>query len=945
MTQGARAESPRIERACRMLEARGGYYACYTILFALFAGASFALLWGRGLSFVWSTDGATQHLPTLVYLRDWLVQTASSLLAGTFELRTWDMRIGLGGDMITALSFYGIGDVLDLLCLAFPREQAGLAFTVLAVARLWLAGWAFSVFARRFDVRGWAVLVAALLYALSGFAVFMILRHPHFVDPAIYLPLVCLGAEKVLHRDNPLLFVVALWLMFSAHFYFSYMVCVFAVGYVVCRLFMGVGPQSAGGIAACAGKFVALGLVAACLAAPILLPNAIAVMDSSRTETGTFVPLLYDAFYYLELLPTLATVGFAGNQTYVGVTQLGVLAAAFLFMQEGRAARVLKVACVLLLVSILVPWLGHAMNGFFYVANRHSFGLVFFACGLVAWLLPRLLSASGRQLAVLGVVGAVYVVGIAASVALSAFNGEAVANFGKHGVALSAVRGVLVAAALFATLALVRMASRGGHASRLRAFVLAGTAVFVLGNGIALSFIYSDLMLSFKDTRALVAEDPFAELDSGANVAAGGGFVASAGTSDGDKSAAFPSLYRYDSGALAFDDGYHATPVTRANSGMIDGRFYDTEYFTLTPWATSDFLSGEMELAGYALSGHHYWEIDQRASVLDLMGVRWWAGVEEKVPYGFAKTVGIGEGAVLCENAHALPIGFTYDRVVDRSTYDGLSVVDKQEALMRAGLVEGTATGLQQLDARPWARELSMRAQVVEGGAVLRSDGGVDVPGGGKASKLELSFDAVEDVELYVELAGYTAAGGQETITVRGSADAGHDAWCRFVPPGKQAYSGYDDGALFFGYLDAARSKVVLTLPGTSTYSFESVRVYALAMDEHAQLADELAAESLHDVELGSNRITGRIDVSSRKLLCLSIPFSTGWRAYVDGEATDVLRVNTGMCGVMLESGDHTVELRYATPGLGLGLVLCVGGLLTLVALAIREARRDSQRA
>ena len=230
-----------------------------------------------GLSFVWSTDGATQHLPTLVYLRDWVVATFQSALQGNFAASTWDMSIGLGSDMLTSLGFYAFGDVLNLLAVAVPREHIGVAFTGIAILRLYLSGITFSAFARRFQMRGYAVLMAALLYALSGFSLFMVLRHPHFIDPLIYLPLVCLGAEKILHGESPVLFIVSFWLMFCAHFYFSYMVCIFAVAYVVCRLCM-TGGRSAKDVLILALKYIGCGMVAACLASPLLLPNALAVM-------------------------------------------------------------------------------------------------------------------------------------------------------------------------------------------------------------------------------------------------------------------------------------------------------------------------------------------------------------------------------------------------------------------------------------------------------------------------------------------------------------------------------------------------------------------------------------------------------------------------------------------------------------------------------------------
>lgn len=937
-TVSARHGRPLLQTLSALLETRR-YYLFYTALFAVAAIAAFALLIGNGLSFVWSTDGATQHLPTLVYLRDWVVATLQSALQGNFAASTWDMNIGLGSDMLTSLGFYAFGDVFNLLALVVPREHIGIAFTGIAILRLYLSGISFSAFARRFRMRGYAVLLAALLYALSGFSLFMVLRHPHFIDPLIYLPLICLGAEKILHAESPVLFIVSFWLMFCAHFYFSYMVCIFAVAYVVCRLCM-TGGRSAKDILMLALKFIGCGIVAACLASPLLLPNVFAVMDSSRTETGGYVPLLYGSSYYLELLPTLSTVGFTGSQCYIGVTQLGVLAMIFLFLQRGRHALVLKIACIVLIVSILVPWIGHAMNGFFYVANRHSFGLVFFACGLVAWLLPQLLSASGTQLRALAIAGAVYAVCIAISAASCISNGTADMNFGQQGALLYAGRGALVIVAVVVTLIAIRAAMRHpAKSAAIKATACALTAAFVMVNGFATSFVYRNLMLSFDDVHTVMTDDPFGE--------AGMGDTPQNGSPQ-------DAVYRYDSGSLPWDDSFFAAPVTRANSGMIDGRPYDTQYFTLTPWSESDFLSGEMELGGYALSGHHYWDLDSRASILDLLSVRYWAGSPDAVPYGFSETSASGQaqrddGTVFAENPHAVPFGFTYNSVIDRADYEALGTVDKQEALMRAALVEdaddAAYAGLARQNGENWAREMEISA-TTKGAVQFAADGSgpLLISNEGARPAITLNFDAVSGVELYVELIGFApeyGAGGNVTAYAQSGDDA---AWCRFVPPGAQAYSAYNSGLLYLGYSDQKRSKIELSLRNPYDYEFSGVRVWALSLDNHADLADALAAESLHNVTFGTNSITGSISTSRPALLCLSIPYSTGWSASVDSQPAEIMRTNTWMCGIMLAPGNHSIELHYESPGLHVGMILFGCGLAALVVLIIVTRRRRASR-
>lgn len=84
----------------------------------------------------------------------------------------------------------------------------------------------------------------------------------------------------------------------------------------------------------------------------------------------------------------------------------------------------------------------------------------------------------------------------------------------------------------------------------------------------------------------------------------------------------------------------------------------------------------------------------------------------------------------------------------------------------------------------------------------------------------------------------------------------------------------------------------------------------------------------MRDVQIHNNTITGSVNCSNDQYLFLSIPFSKGWTAYVDGEKTDVLRANVGFMAIPLESGKHSIELKYVTPGIR------VGGICSIISLA-----------
>jgi uncharacterized membrane protein YfhO len=68
-------------------------------------------------------------------------------------------------------------------------------------------------------------------------------------------------------------------------------------------------------------------------------------------------------------------------------------------------------------------------------------------------------------------------------------------------------------------------------------------------------------------------------------------------------------------------------------------------------------------------------------------------------------------------------------------------------------------------------------------------------------------------------------------------------------------------------------------------------------------------------------------------------PFDRGWQAWQDGKPAPVLRVDAGLLGVGLDSGQHKVELRYQTPFRNLGLGITTGSLLVLIFAVWRWPR------
>ena len=94
-----------------------------------------------------------------------------------------------------------------------------------------------------------------------------------------------------------------------------------------------------------------------------------------------------------------------------------------------------------------------------------------------------------------------------------------------------------------------------------------------------------------------------------------------------------------------------------------------------------------------------------------------------------------------------------------------------------------------------------------------------------------------------------------------------------------------------------------------------------------------------------SKYIADRIAASlQEKLLCMTIPYSSGWRAYIDGVETEILKVDTMYMAVDVPEGTHQIEFYYCTPYLKTGAGLSGLGILSVIGIVIFRYRNGRKK-
>lgn len=143
---------------------------------------------------------------------------------------------------------------------------------------------------------------------------------------------------------------------------------------------------------------------------------------------------------------------------------------------------------------------------------------------------------------------------------------------------------------------------------------------------------------------------------------------------------------------------------------------------------------------------------------------------------------------------------------------------------------------------------------------------------------------------------------------------------------------------------DVKQGDKITVEPKASNTSSGSITCDIVMLNEDLfRRAHDQFARSVLDAEaVSGTRLSGTINAVEDGLFYTSIPYVTGWRAYVDGKEVEITPVGDAMLAFELSAGEHTIDLRYSPEGFKLGVVVSVLGLLIfiLMILAVWQKKR-----
>ena len=116
--------------------------------------------------------------------------------------------------------------------------------------------------------------------------------------------------------------------------------------------------------------------------------------------------------------------------------------------------------------------------------------------------------------------------------------------------------------------------------------------------------------------------------------------------------------------------------------------------------------------------------------------------------------------------------------------------------------------------------------------------------------------------------------------------------------------------------------KYKLSMENISTDTLKNFTFDAFVADVAAR-----QKESSYFFEMTSDGFTSNIVLREANLVFYSVPYDKGFTAYVNGQETEIINVNNGLCAVYAPAGDNEIIFSYETVGLKAGILLNLAGL------------------
>ncbi|MBA4603920.1 YfhO family protein [Thermoactinomyces mirandus] len=822
----------------------------------------------------------------------------------------WSWSYGMGGSFWNDFGYYMLGDFFVWPLLLFPKNWFPTLFLPMNILKLIVMGLGIYLLLKEFGVRKRFAFLGAMVYPFAGFNIEHFYTHYFFLNAAAIFPFILLGYERLLKEKSSAVFVISIFLGSISNFYFMFMMSLGLLLYAFFRFFaQEVQPVSLKNFINFHSQVLLRYFIGFGIAMVFFLPSVFSFL-SSNSYARSGPPI--EGIMGLEEVPSFIML--KGGLHYIGLLLFPLL------LINGKKMRVYGWLGLTLWIIMQIPRLTSVFGGFSNPEELRGFFIFNSIWTMLAILaLDRIDIRKPKNIVVL-IVSLLFICN---------------ANYPDLGKKMTALI-PLTCLCFFLY----------GHVQKkwLKSVFFAGLAISLIGYSFlgGKQFVNEVLNVSYKTTpRAeklargvwqrlpLLGKEEYQQLYNNSKV---NKTIAELKKQD-------PSFHRI----------WLDAAISMKNSAMSYGYHGFSVYHSLVPWKQQEF---EMDLL--AISGFRGLSLirgfNNNLYLSTLMANKYLVAEskngENAELFGY-QPIFHKNGYSVYRNDNFVPLGFVYDRSIAYSQFLKIPVPYRDRLLFEYAVVPDSETGS---SSKPSFASLGLKqigklkeVTYSKGIKVLQTDQGIILESKEPFEiRIPLAQHQAGELSVFVDFLPYTPNGGITMTASNGEAEVKFEKnMCNNKYRNVQySYKTTVNQVLYrFGREEQDTKMITLTIyPGK--FLIKNMGVYLDSLASYEKIVDDHQTKGLKTTEITNNRVKGTVSAKNGGTLFLSIPYSSGWKAFVDGKEVETFPVHHAFTGLKVGSGVHEIELRFTPPGFVAGLVVSGISLVIWAFLACRRRKR-----
>lgn len=371
------------------------------------------------------------------------------------------------------------------------------------------------------------------------------------------------------------------------------------------------------------------------------------------------------------------------------------------------------------------------------------------------------------------------------------------------------------------------------------------------------------------------------------------------------------------------DDFYRYSGDDLPENQAVQGKRSSTQYY----WSiiNNDVARFRKDIGMSDRGDHHFDNYDGRFNLNAMASVRYFIYREKGIlPYGFEKQGTYNEHTVY-KSGYDLPLIYGYDNYILYDDWKKLDIEKRSESLLETAVLNSTLDQLKKKE--PVFESVEIASIDPE---KIKAISVADKP-------FETTLTIKNDMrgEYYIVFEGLDS---KESCNIDISFG---DVKKTLIHKGRDNdhYMDRHDYMLNLGYFDGVDGEALINLNEQGNYTCSKIRVVCQPLEKQLEYIEQRKEPKIEDLTFSCNTVSANVSLPKDKLLCFSIPYSKGWKAFVDGEEVSLISCNVQYMGLFAKAGEHQIALKYSSPLLKEGFCLSILGTIAFLFIAIKNKR------